>query len=624
MAAALAACCACSSKSAAPTPKAERRDAAPPVAAAVPAEQLIVTAEPRGLSVAEVERQITAPMEDALAQVSSVAELRSLSSRREVRIAVELQSEVSGATAARDAADALRRASLPADLEPPLVARRTDGESLRWTITSSTLSAAEMGGVRRHRIQSLSRLPEVASVSACGAVGPEVVRLWIDADRMKATGLDIAALEAGLAHGGGSGLPAFKSLEELSRAPLTTGAAPIALGDVARVERGALPAECAAFDLAGRPVLSVEVAMGRPVARRAVRPGAPPKDARQSVIDRMRQETEQMRNRIEVVRAGSPALDLRIELPHGAGPEAMADAAAKLARAAGGLAGVGWVVVETGWTRSAASLPELPGLRARVVVGAPATAESVIAALESAVPEARVRVVSGTFAEVRVLVVGEELDLLDKGAGILAGSLRKLPGVASAGANTAGLEPRVEVVTDPARLGELGVTRDAVDRAVAVALDGAPVAELTEWRNRIPVRADLGAPDATSSPAETLERVHLRDKSGALVPLSSVARLELRAEPAAILRVDRRRAVEVWARLGAGTAPESVIAAAKAARVDLPAGVEVVWLEPAAATAPPTAAPAPSSAAPAAPPATPTAEPTPPAAAAPAAKTAKP
>lgn len=596
MAAALAvACCACSNEPSAPRPRAERRDAGPVAAVAAPAEQLIVTAKPRDRSVAEVERTITAPIEDALAQVSSVTELRSLSSRREVRIAVRIEAGTDGAAAARDAAEALRRASLPDDLKPPLVARRTDGESLRWTVSSPTMSAAQMRGVREHRMQSLSRIGGVANMSTCGAVGDEVVRLWIDPDQMKARGLDLAGLEAGLARVGGSGVPAFKSLAELAKAPLTTGTAPIAVGDVAQVERGALPADCVAYDLAGRPVMSVEVEMGRPVARRATRPGTPPTDDKQVVIARMRNEVDQMRGRIQAVQSGSPGLDLRIELPHGAQPQQMADSAAKLARAAGGLAGVSWVVVETGSTTSAASLPELPGLRARVVVGAPATAKSVVEALEAAVPEAAIRVVSGPIAEVRALVVGDELDLLDKAAGTLAGSLRKLKGVDAAGASTAGPEPRVEVVPDPARLGELGITRDAVDRAVAVALEGAAVARLREWEGKyIPVRVKLGARDVPSSPADTLARVNLRDRSGAMVPLPSVARLELRAEPAAILRVNRRRAVEVWMRLRAGTTQESAIAAAKAVRVEIPAGIEVVWPEPAAqAPAPATSQPPP-------------------------------
>jgi multidrug efflux pump subunit AcrB len=65
-----------------------------------------------------------------------------------------------------------------------------------------------------------------------------------------------------------------------------------------------------------------------------------------------------------------------------------------------------------------------------------------------------------------------------------------------------------------------------------------------------------------------------------MVALSSAAVLELRAEPAALLRVDRRRAVEVWLRLSAGAAVGDVIAAARGrAAADTPPGVELVWPE---------------------------------------------
>jgi multidrug efflux pump subunit AcrB len=564
---------ACSREPTTPRPQAER-DAGPPPP---PPDELIVALAPAGdLSVAEVERQLTAPVEDALARVPSVAHLRSLTTRQEGRIAGRLSPGSDSAAAARDVADALRRASLPPGVAPPSVARRAHGPSLRTVVSSPALSTAEMARVRDDVIRpALERVRGVSGVSTCGGAGAEAVLIRVDLDRLSASGLDLAAIEAALARAGGSGMPVFRSLEELSATPLGTGGAPIALRDVAMVELASEPATCAAFDGEGHPVLSIEV---------AIDPAFGPLAASARLVSERRAAlAAELPGGITFSSLEAPTaalLELRVETPNRIDAQRLADTARALARGVAGVAGVNMVLVESGAPATATARPELPALRALVLLGQPAAATPVIAAAEVAAAGVGVRAVSGPLPEVRIQLLGTELDALDRAAQSLAGSLRSLPGVGAAGVSSAGVEPRVHVVPDPQRLAELGLTRDAVDRVVHLVLDGAAVAELAEGPRRIPVRLDVGAaPGGTSSPTEILPRVRLRGKSGAMVPLSSAAALELRAEPAALLHVDRRRAVEVWLRLSAGAAEGGVIAAARgrAGSADIPAGVELVW-----------------------------------------------
>ncbi|HRK19630.1 MAG TPA: efflux RND transporter permease subunit [Hyphomicrobiaceae bacterium] len=134
------------------------------------------------------------------------------------------------------------------------------------------------------------------------------------------------------------------------------------------------------------------------------------------------------------------------------------------------------------------------------------------------------------------------------------------------------VRPKTEIAA------ELGVTTDAISEAVRIATIGDIGANLAKFNideRQIPIRVQLEA-DARASYA-TLANLKVATSSGASVPLSSVADLELSQGATSIERYDRQRRVVIGGDL-VGTTPlgqavEAVLA--QPAAKNLPAGVEI-------------------------------------------------
>jgi multidrug efflux pump subunit AcrB len=543
-------------------PAARSHDAGAPAPPA-PEEVLVAVSLRAPLDPAMAESKVTRPIEDALARLRGVVELRSLTTENEVRLTCRLAAGADGHEAARDVSGALRdlAATLPPTAATPRVTRRPPVQVLRWTAASPTWTRAEMTSVAAELIRpALERVSGVVEVGMCGSSEP-VVRVAVDLDRLAALGLDLAALAAALAR------PSpFASLEDVAAAPMTLPTGMARARDVAQVERGESEPACTARLGDGAPVLSIEVAIDS---------SAPVEYASRRVREAIAQVAAQLPAGAVLTpfAAGQELLELRADAPPGTSAEQLAQFATAMAGQLAG-AGVDAVLVESGSPPGATDRLDLPGVRALVAVGK-AGADAALAAA-SKTTGVRVRVASGRLAALPILLRGSEVDQLERAAEAAVAALDGLPGMAGAAASRLGIAPRVDVAPDADKLAAHGLAAADIARAVQIGLTGEVVAELRERGGTIPVRLEPSGPRA--GPAEALGRLRLRGTGSAPVPLSSLATISLRAVPAALFRVGRQRAVEVWLQPAPG-ARDQAVAAARAALV-APAGIEVVWPEP--------------------------------------------
>ena len=526
-----------------------------------------MVAEPGGLDAAGAEQEAAAPLEDALGRVRAIATVRSLSTAGRVSITCRLARGADGAGAARDIADALRGARAPAGMAPPSLTRRTSAiEGLRWIVTSTAASRDDMAGVRDDIIRpALERVAGVTGLALCGGAGAPLVRVVIDPDRLDATGLDLAAVRAALLRSSGSS--GFRSLDEIAAAPvdvpgtLDTAAS---LRDLATIEEGADEPTCLARTATAPAALSIEVAID------------PSPGAGNRVRDQIAAIEEQLPAGFRVARPpAGPALELRFEAPAGTDLATLDRIAAAKTEELGAMQGVAAVLVESGAPIGSIE-PEPVGIRALVAVEDGAASDAVVTAAATAAGVG-VRIASGPHAELRIQLRGAELDLLGRAAQEIAGAALKVHGVAATGVLAAGRLPRVDVRPDMSRTAGTGLSRDDIVAAGRAAFEGAAAGQLARGGRRIPIRIQLGA--GRPGP-EMIDRVKLRTATGALVPLSSVASVVLTEGPAAVLHIDRQRAVEIWVQPATGADRSGVLAGLRrAVGGSVPPGIEVTWPE---------------------------------------------
>ncbi|MEM7812457.1 MAG: efflux RND transporter permease subunit [Planctomycetota bacterium] len=196
------------------------------------------------------------------------------------------------------------------------------------------------------------------------------------------------------------------------------------------------------------------------------------------------------------------------------------------------------------------------------------------AELSAAFPEARVlcrQLEQGPpfDAPVEWKVFGPDLATLDRIGERLRAELASLRHVTYARADLTETLPKLSVVADEEDLRRAGLTNAAVARQLDAALEGATGGSVVEATERLPVRVRLaGERRSELASVRTLElmpALMTTDTAARLaaevapVPLSSVAKLTLSPEPAAIKHIDGVRMNSVQGFIDAGVLPAAVL-----------------------------------------------------------------
>ncbi|MAZ57215.1 MAG: multidrug transporter AcrB, partial [Gammaproteobacteria bacterium] len=142
----------------------------------------------RGASAEIIERDITQILEDSLAGISNIKEIKSESKDELSSIRIEFTLSRDMESAANDVREKVARASpkLPIDADKPRVAKSdTDARAVLWVgFTSKQLDTIQLNDyLDRNIVDRLSILPGVASITV-GGERKYAIRIWLDPDKM--------------------------------------------------------------------------------------------------------------------------------------------------------------------------------------------------------------------------------------------------------------------------------------------------------------------------------------------------------------------------------------------------------------------------------------------------------
>jgi hydrophobe/amphiphile efflux-1 (HAE1) family protein len=240
---------------------------------------VIVTVNQTGAGPEELETQVTKPVEDAVAGLGNIDEIRSTISDGSSQTVINFVLGTDSDRATNDVRDAIARirSDLPADAQDPIVRRLNfeGGPILTYVVTSDQRSVEELSDLVDQQIsRSLLSVPGVAQVNRTGGVDPEI-RVDLDPKQLDALGItatqvndQIRALNINLPSGRATLGEQEQGLRTLGSAPtvaalanyqiqLPNGTA-VPLKSLGTVERGFAEARQAAY-FNNQPVVSFSV-----------------------------------------------------------------------------------------------------------------------------------------------------------------------------------------------------------------------------------------------------------------------------------------------------------------------------------------------------------------------------
>ena len=134
--------------------------------------------------------------------------------------------------------------------------------------------------------------------------------------------------------------------------------------------------------------------------------------------------------------------------------------------------------------------------------------------------------------------------------------------------------PELRVMPDRERASDVGVAVEDIATTVGALVGGLRVGKYTSKGRRVDVRVKVEAPQRASP--DDVKRLRVRTASGALVPLSAVTEQEERPALQSITRLDRERAINVFANPAPGHSQKEAIDYVLGLRSQLPPGYRIV------------------------------------------------
>jgi Cu/Ag efflux pump CusA len=540
------------------------------------AAPVVIVSAAEGLSADDVERQVTLPLERALA--SHAREVRSASMTGVSRVVVRMGGPPGQAGQARqEAISALADAVLPQGVSPTLMPQASGAPPIRYLLHSQQLPRADLRALQDWELERLERsTPGVVDAEACGGSSREV-RVEVDMQRLSAHHASLAEVMGALARTGTSapgsssafGLRRTQaSVEDLMRGPATLREG-LSLQDVATVALSPASETCTVEADGEENVVEGVVRLRKdedwPAVEQKIRPVV-----EQRGVD-LRLWPPASAARVLQFRVG-----LSAQLAHGEGVGAARALSALLKKRTE----VASVLVET---RAGLDLEDaLPGEVQVLVALKPRgglagfldSGEDVERQLASALRGAvGVRYVL-TQATPRVLLFGSELEHLERTASQLAEALAGGEGFKVSVLSEHA--PTLRITPDRTALARYGLSQGEVADLIAVAIGGRVVSQALQGTTIVDVRATLLHSDAAP---DKLIGIPVALPDGGQVPLGQLARFERVSSPAFIQRKDGQRFVELaveaspdtW-RAVAGQARRRV-----AAKVQLAPGEHIEW-----------------------------------------------
>ncbi len=184
--------------------------------------------------------------------------------------------------------------------------------------------------------------------------------------------------------------------------------------------------------------------------------------------------------------------------------------------------------------------------------------------------------ISGVRTDLAVMVYGDDFDTLQRVADQVATSLRATTGSADVRVEQASGLPTLTVSVDRIAAASYGLSAADVSEAVSAGVGGAEAGRIFEGDRRFDVVVRL-PDDARNDPA-SLAALPIVSDTGIIVPLSSVARIQVGEGPNQISRENGSRRMVVQANVrGRDLGGFVTDAQNQVSKIDLPAGVYLKW-----------------------------------------------
>lgn len=502
------------------------------------------------LSASVIEREISRPLEIALAGVAGATRVHSLSEAGHAVVTIELDGRDAFAVR-REVMTRLGDTPLPAGVMPQLGPPTSpDGTLLRYVLRGRAANLVELRTIQDWRVRR--RLLAIAGVADVATCGGRVEEIHVAVDPARLATVSLADLTEALrrpvstatgAPPGGTltvrgALATFGDLPDLVVRP---GDVPLRIKDLATVSRDHAPQDCFAATH-GEEVVAGTVWLLAGADRGTVRETAT------QALDAIGRELPPGVS-LEVIADDATAI---VALPERARDDQLRawrtvteSALVELGRAEGGF------------------VAEVPD-ELRVYAADRATAAAAAAAIAT---QTAGHAIAPDDPTAWIRISGPELAQLARLADQLAAGQDVLERVGLA------TRPEIEVTPDRARLAELGVGVGALEETVGAALAGLSTVDVQDGDRRIPLLVVLGP--HLQDPA-ALATIRLGRAERGIVSVGMVASIATRDGPRAILRDGGTRWVGLRVR-----APDLASLRERVAALALPQGyVAVVTAAP--------------------------------------------
>ncbi|MDH5641642.1 MAG: efflux RND transporter permease subunit, partial [Nitrospira sp.] len=185
--------------------------------------------------------------------------------------------------------------------------------------------------------------------------------------------------------------------------------------------------------------------------------------------------------------------------------------------------------------------------------------------------------ISGIRTECAVKLFGDDLDVLNDKADEIAALLQHLDGVKDVKVEQIAGQPYLIIDIDRKKIARYGINVADVQELITTAIGGKPVTQVYEGERRF--QLTLRFPEPYRNSVSSIGEIRVKSASGALIPMSELATIEMQEGPSRISREHVRRRIYVGFNV-VGRDIGSVVdegRAKLAAQIRLPEGYTVVW-----------------------------------------------
>ena len=151
--------------------------------------------------------------------------------------------------------------------------------------------------------------------------------------------------------------------------------------------------------------------------------------------------------------------------------------------------------------------------------------------------------VTGSAADLAVLVSGDDLHLLRNYADTILQTIKRIPGASESGIEEEGDQAQLKIEVNRQAVARYGINVRDVEDVIELAVAGKPVSTLYEGERKFDIVVRYEA--ATRSTVENISNIEITSPSGQHIPLADLASIVIEDGPTLIAREDGQRQVGV-------------------------------------------------------------------------------